>query len=106
MNSNPYVLENKDLFRNRPELLELIKVFRYEVQQAQRPASEWIIDDSDLQKLLKVSKRTTANYRAHGLITYSHLGGKVVYLYSDVLDAINRNKIPAIQEQLRIKLSH
>ena len=104
MNTNPYVLENKDLFRNRPELLELIKVFRYEVQQVQRPASEWIIDDSDLQKLLKVSKRTTANYRSQGLITYSHLGGKVIYLYSDVLDAISRNKIPAIQEQLRIKL--
>ncbi len=104
MQTNPYVLENRDLFKNRPEFLELIKVFRYEVQQAQRPATEWIIDDADLQKLLKVSKRTTANYRAQGLITYSHLGSKVIYLYSDVLDAINRNKIPAIQEQLRIRL--
>jgi hypothetical protein len=104
MKTNPYVIENKELFRNRPEFLELIKVFRYEVQQAQRPATEWIIDDIDLQKLLKVSKRTTANYRAQGLITYSHIGGKVVYLYSDVLDAINRNKIAAIQEQIRFKL--
>ncbi|RPD43683.1 helix-turn-helix domain-containing protein [Paracnuella aquatica] len=99
MKSNPYFNENSDLFRRRPELLEFISVLRYEVQQAQRPASEIILDDPDLQKMLKVSKRTTANYRAQGHIAYSHIGGKVVYFLSDVLDAIKSNRIAPIQSR-------
>jgi len=103
MRRNPYIIENTEWFRHRPELLKLVEIIRHEVQQVQRPAEEVIIDDCELQQLLKVSRRTTANYRAQGLITYHHLGGKVFYLLSDVLDAIKRNRIPAIQEQLKFK---
>jgi hypothetical protein len=101
MEHNPYILENKELFKHRPELLVLLNTFRYEVQNAQRPANELIIDDADLQKLLKVCRRTTANYRAQGLIDYSQIGGKNFYIYSDILKAIEKNKIPAIHNQLR-----
>jgi hypothetical protein len=104
MTTNPYILENLDLFKHRPEFLELMKMFRYEVQNAQRPANELIIDDADLQKLLKVCRRTTANYRSQGLIDYSQIGGKNFYIYSDILKAIEKNKVPAIHNQLRFPL--
>jgi hypothetical protein len=104
MENNPYIIENEALFRHRPELLQLILAIRYEMENAQRPANECLIDDVDLQMMLKVSKRTTANYRADQLIAYSRLSGKVFYLWSDVLEALQRNRVPAIQDQLKIKL--
>lgn len=104
MESNPYIIENEALFKHRPELKQLILAFRFEMQNAQIPANERIIDDNDLQRILKVSKRTTANYRAQRLINFSYLGGKVIYRYSDVLDAIDRNMIPAIQNQLKVRI--
>jgi hypothetical protein len=104
METNPYILENSDLFKHRPEFIELVKIFRYEIQNAQRPANELIIDDADLQKLLKVCRRTTSNYRSQKLIDHAIIGGKVFYLYSDVLKAFEKNKIPAIHNQLRFPI--
>jgi hypothetical protein len=96
--------EHEHLFRKYPELCELAKFVKKQLEEMQRPANEVILDDVDLREMLKVSKRTTSMYRSNGLIAYSFLGGKIFYTLEDVLQAIKRNRIPALSEKLKIKL--
>ncbi|MEI7663598.1 MAG: helix-turn-helix domain-containing protein [Bacteroidota bacterium] len=42
------------------------------------------LDSADICQLLRISKRTLANYRESGLIPYSQLGRKIYYHLADV----------------------
>ncbi len=90
-----------ELLKKIPELEELVRAFRYEVQQANRPASEVVMDDVDLQKFLKISKRKTAELRANGLIKYSKPDGKVFYILSDVLEYVSKNTVEPIDINIK-----
>lgn len=90
--------------RLSPEVAELFKELKNEIQQAKRPAEEVILDDVDLRNYLKVSQRTTATWRQKKLIKHSWIQGKCYYRLSDVLEAIDRNAVPAIHETIKIKL--
>jgi hypothetical protein len=93
-----------EIFRRFPELQEFLVAIRHEVNQFHRPPNQVIWDDVDLRENLKVSQRTTATWRQEKLITYSKVNGKVFYKLSDVLDFIEKYKIPAITDTLKIKL--
>lgn len=82
-------------FFRHPGWEELIRNIKYEIAQAQRPADQIILDDVDLCKMLKVSKRTTATLRANSEITFYKCGGKILYKLSDILDYVNRNCVNA-----------
>jgi len=99
-----YNVTPEHLFRKYPELAELAAFMKQQLEEMQRPASEVILDDVALREMLKVSKRTTSMYRSNRLIAYSFLGGKIFYTLEDVLEAIKRNRVPALAEQLKIKL--
>jgi hypothetical protein len=59
------------------------------IEKSNRPAEEVILDDLDIQKLLKVSRRTTLNYRKSGLLPYHQINkGKIFYILSEVITAI------------------
>src|SRR5690348_6602567 len=75
------------------EIIELIRELKNEISQTQRPANEVIYDDVDLRQLLKVSRRTIAEWRANKLITFSKVQGKIFYRLSDILDFLDRNKV-------------
>jgi len=94
----------QERFNKFPDLDELVRIIRYEVQQAKRPPEEVIYDDVDLRNFLKVSKRTTASWREKGLITFSKLGGKIYYRLSDILSLLKENEIPAVNANLKIAL--
>jgi hypothetical protein len=88
------VLDNiSELNHNMEQLLPVI-------ERLNRPPEQVLLDDVELRKLLKVSKRTTAYLREKGLITYSKLGGKIYYLYSDVLEMISRHQIRCIRSKI------
>jgi hypothetical protein len=70
------------------------------IERLNRPPEQVLLDDVELRQLLKVSKRTTAYLREKELITYSKLGGKIYYLYSDVLEMISRNQIRRIRSKI------
>lgn len=95
----------KDLFQRNPELKEIIAELKSELLSVSRPAEEVILDDVDIRKTLKVSKRTMANYRSNGHIAYSqHGNGKIYYKLSDVLKFINDNRIDFGNLDLNIQL--
>lgn len=58
------------------------------IEKYSRPATEIILDDVDLRKLLNVSRRTTLNYRASGKLKYFKVEQKTFYFLSDIISFI------------------
>ncbi len=90
-------------FNKLPHLEDLLRDIRNEILNLQRPADEILLDDEDLCRLLKISKRHSSNLRTQRLITYSKPGGRIYYKLSDVLCFINKNEVKAIDTLNRFK---
>ncbi len=88
------MLSTEEFFKH-PGWEEITRQIKYQISEAQRPADEIILDDVDLCRMLKVSKRTTATLRSELQITFYKCGGKILYKLSDILDYINLNKVSA-----------
>ena len=59
------------------------------IEKSNRPAEEVILDDLDIQNLLKVSRRTSLNYRKSGVLPFHQINkGKIFYILSEVINAI------------------
>jgi hypothetical protein len=59
------------------------------IEKSNRPAEEVILDDLDIQTLLKVSRRTSLNYRKSGVLPFHQINkGKIFYILSEVITAI------------------
>lgn len=86
-----------------PELKDFLADLDEKIYQFNRPAHEVILDDVDLCRILKISKRLSAKLRAERLITYHKSGGKIYYLLSDVLVYATQNRISAIYEKRKLK---
>lgn len=97
-------MAHNDIFRRVPELQQFLDEIKHEFNQLHRPPDQVIWDDVDLRENLKVSQRTTATWRQENVITYSKVQGKIFYKLSDVLEMVEKNKIPAISDTLKIKL--
>ncbi|MCW3105702.1 MAG: DNA-binding protein [Segetibacter sp.] len=95
-------MTSKEDFFKSPSAQEFLKEFRYELQKAQRPADQIILDESDFCTYLKISKRHAANLRTTGAVTYSKAGGKLYYRLSDVLGFIARNEIKSVEKNVRL----
>ena len=53
-----------------------------------RPASEIILDDVDLRNLLKISRRTSLEYRKKLVYPYYKLENKIFYILDEVIKGI------------------
>ena len=95
-------MQSSEKFAKNPSYEELIRDFRQELFNNQRPPNEIILDEVDFCKLLKISKRHAANLRANRLISYSKSGGKIYYLLSNVLEFIEKNQIRCIDRSSNI----
>lgn len=93
-------MNSEDFFRH-PQWAEICQQIKFEISQAQRPATEIILDELELCKMLSISKRTAATLRAERIITYHKLGGKLYYRLSDVLALLEQNKVEAINYNLK-----
>lgn len=98
---NPIKGRGEEFISEIKEYLE--KKLLVEVILSQRPANEVIIDDADLQNILKVSKRQTAYLRESGLINYDQPipKGKIYYTLQDAIDFIKIGTKPSIRKQKR-----
>jgi hypothetical protein len=88
------------------ELKELLRLIKYEIQQAKRPPNEVILDDDDVMRHLKISKRTLQYMKSNRVITYRRFdpsSPRTYYLLSDILEKLEENCVEAISSQIRIK---
>ena len=56
----------------------------------QSPENTWL-DNQELCLFLKVTPRTLQNYRDHGILPYTQIGGKIFYRQSDVFKVLEEN---------------
>jgi len=77
---------------------DFIKSLHQELQFQYRPPSEIILDDVDIQSILKISKRQTANLREQRLIDYSQPipKGKIYHTLRDALEFVERGRVYSI----------
>ena len=62
-----------------------------QIEKHHRPSSEIILDDVDIRNLLKISRRTSLEYRKRGVYKYYKLDGKIYYILAEVIEGI-KNK--------------
>lgn len=80
MSKSKYMQNNNLSFEQRVKAI---------IEKSNRPAEEVILDDLDIQTLLKVSRRTSLNYRKSGVLPYHQINkGKIFYILSEVINAI------------------
>jgi hypothetical protein len=92
--------EEHPILKRHPELKELVKIIRDEVQRHQRPANETILYDEDLMKILGVSKRKIEYMKANREITYIDPPMQRDYfILSDILDWLNKYRVESIASQ-------
>jgi hypothetical protein len=78
-----------------PELADFLKDIDNRVNKALRPPNETILDDVELQRMLFISKRTSATLREQRLIPFHKSAGKIYYLLSDVLEYLRKHRVEA-----------
>lgn len=95
--------EEHPILKRYPELKELVKIIRDEVQRHQRPANETILYDEDLMKILGVSKRKIEYMKANREIDYIDPPMQRDYfILSDILDWLNKYRVESIPSQRKI----
>lgn len=93
---------NQTSFNKNLTAKEIAELFRSELRQLQRPANEIILDDNDVQKLLKVSKRKLQYLKAQGVLAYSQVGVRSYYLLSDILALMYTNRNESVENSNRL----
>ena len=94
------------LFSKYPELKELLSQFRHELQNAQRPAEEVVLDDEAVMKMLNISKRKLQYLKADRIIPFHTIDAgspRTYYILSDILELLKENRIDSISNNTRIK---
>jgi Helix-turn-helix domain len=66
------------------ELWNQVELIKQLIQQKEKHFTEQWIDNQELMKLLKISKRTAQNYRDAGVLAFSQIGNKIYYKISDI----------------------
>ncbi|WP_299755391.1 helix-turn-helix domain-containing protein [uncultured Pontibacter sp.] len=83
--------EIQQLFQKLEELQTTLK------QQEQQQLNKRWLDNEQLIALLKVSKRTLQNWRDCGYISFSQIGHKIYYQYSEVEAMLQSRKNPSFR---------
>ena len=99
-------MESHPIFLKYPELRDLIHMIRHEVQQSQRPADEVILDDEDVMRKLKISKRKLQYLKADRILPFHTLDSnspRTYYFLSDILQLLQENRMESIVDRKRIK---
>lgn len=55
-----------------------------------RPASELILDDVDVRRLLKICRRTSLEYRQNEILRFHKENGKIFYILEELLEDIKK----------------
>ena len=98
-------MDSHPLFLKCPEIKDFIYLLRNEIRQAQRPAHEVVLDDVDVMRILKISKRKLQYLKADRVIPFHTLESekpRAYYLLSDILDILKENRIESIKNSSRI----
>lgn len=97
-------MELPSLFKKYPELRDLLLMIDYLIGQSSRPASEVILTDQQVMKLLNISERKLDEYKAERKIKYSQERprARCYWRLADILEWLHKNSIEPIDDNLKI----
>ena len=75
------IILSKDQFEN---LISKIDDLARNINSRNAPKQEQFLDNEELIKTLKISRRTAQTWRDEGKISFSQVGNKIYYKLSDV----------------------
>ena len=64
----------------------------YGGEVAMTPLEDWI-DNSDVMRMLNISRRTLQTLRSNGKIPFSRIGNKIYYRRQDIQNMLARNYV-------------
>ena len=104
MPTDPFFANKKSDVKNQGVKKDNRLSALFEKLNCTRPSCEIILDDWELRLYLNISKRTSANQRAKGLIEYSQPvpKGKVYYTLQNIVDFIASGRKPTISSKRKI----
>jgi hypothetical protein len=80
------------------EIMKKMSDIQQQLEAKQKEPKDIWIDNDDLAKILKVTKRTIQNYRDNGIISFSQIGSKIYYRLSDVEDMLLKHYNKAFKQ--------
>lgn len=74
------------------EIKQRLDAFTTEVRNKQRtePDQVWY-DNQEFLQIMNISKRTAQSWRDEGIISFSQVGSKIYYRFSDIEELLNKN---------------
>lgn len=81
------IIITKDQFE---ELLSTVALIHRRVEIITNNSQDTFIDNSEFIRLMKISKRTAQTWRDEKRISYSQIGAKIYYKFSDVEKLLNQ----------------
>jgi len=73
------------------EIMKKMEDIQKQLKAKEKEPKDIWIDNDELAKMLKVTKRTIQNYRDNGIISFSQIGSKLYYRLSDVEDMLMKH---------------
>ena len=91
---NPFLV---NLFQRLEKACELLDKLKTEDQRVFH--GERFITDSELSRLLRISRRTLQEYRTVGIIPYYLICGKVIYKESEIQNLLENNRVKVFSKK-------
>ena len=73
------------------EIMKKMEDIQRQLKAKEKEPKDIWIDNDELAKMLKVTKRTIQNYRDNGIISFSQIGSKLYYRLSDIEDMLMKH---------------
>ena len=80
------------------KIMKKVEDIQRQLNAKEKQPKEIWIDNEDLSKMLKVTKRTIQNYRDNGIISFSQVGSKLYYRLSDVEEMLLKHHVKAFKQ--------
>ena len=88
------VILTKDQYQ---ELVVRMDEIKSALTEKQKEPKDVFLDNQDFLQLMNISKRTAQSWRDEGIISFSQVGAKIYYRFSDIEQLLNKNYKKAIK---------
>ena len=82
------VILTKDQYQ---ELVVRMDEIKSALTEKQKEPKDVFLDNQDFLQLMNISKRTAQSWRDEGIISFSQVGSKIYYRFSDIEELLNKN---------------
>jgi hypothetical protein len=72
------------------EILQKLENIEYALKKIQYN-NDVFLDNQEFLQVMNISKRTAQQWRDSGIISFSQVGAKIYYRFSDIEELLNKN---------------